>query len=240
MTLTVKQIKLLLNFLLMRIKYLGKVFWNVIKFGTIVIFLSLFVASLLSCYFESDLLSWFPAVGTILAIITGFTVTVLQLTDQQERIKRKSQQACNLTYLSIKYVHDRLNNAQSTPSERIRNLQRYKTKQVIEDIQKISYTDLFESAHNHAEVWDCFYEIRTRLVAINKKIDIIWDQRDQKDQCQNNIFKSSNSNMMEAICKWNDLVKILQSSDFDIIFFRTECHPNERICDNKSETVHEN
>ena len=204
--------------------------WIITECGPITIVLCLIViAPLVLVNKFSELPSSSLAVGTIITIMLGFVATIRQISDQQKKLEEKSKQACKLTYLATTFVLERLDNAQSPPCKRKKDLQEYKTGQAIRDIQKIPYIDLFHTLDNRKVVWECLYEIRIRLVAINKILDEFWkneNQPNRKDNvCVNKFFKSSKENIKETKEKCQILKDALQESGIEIGYFPK--FPNE-------------
>lgn len=216
------------------IKKIGNSIWIIIKYFfiavlvcTFVIISSLFVAKLLKSYFNFELSSPFPTVATVFAIIVGFVVTIWQINHQREKIDKQSQQAYRLTFFAVYRVCDRLNNALNKEKDRVRDLQKDKTTQAINDIRNIAYMDLFDSLNNKAEVLDILYSIRIELTAINSGIDRFWDDKDKdKIKCNGdryNKLKSSRRTIYQTKEIWKDLNKALQSSGIE-----TLCFPEEK------------
>ena len=176
--------KQILKNIWMNVKY----FLIAIFFFIFVIFSSLLVAILLSYCFESELSSWFQAVGTIFAIISGFLLTLWQIDRQRIKMNRQAEQIYASTYDAAEYICVRMNNVQSeTPKS---HRQKSNATQAIKFIQDIPFVVLSHSFQNQVKLLRYYNLILIKLVAVNEGIN---DHKDIGNSLNSSKKKSKGS-----------------------------------------------
>ena len=174
---------------------IAKYFLLVIVLFIVAIFLSVFAAKCLDFWFD-DLSTWVQAMGTILAIIGGFSATIWQINRQRTRMNQQAEQIYKSTYDAAKYICVRINNIQSDNPKSRR--QKSKATKATEIINNIPYIVLSHAFQNQLELLSYFNSILISLVAVNEGMN------DHKDNGSNLNSSIKSLNEAEELWdKWN-------------------------------------
>ena len=160
----------------------------------------------LSYCFGGSLSSWFQAIGTIFAVISGFVLAVRQTSIQQKQDEKRVTMLAETTYLltldAFDLVCNRLQNKIKPEREGLRKLQKPRTEEMIQIMKD------FQIVHVPTKMLRYFIQIRVQLTAMNKGIDTYSDTGKEED------LKSTWRVLDDAKKSWCNLKKVADDYDF--------------------------
>ena len=196
-----------------------------------VISVSLLLAKIFDCYFSSELASWLQAVGSILAVCSGFLFVYWQTKGQQEKRRREEQKLTNTAYFLIHdafdAVCDRLNNARVIEDSVQNNGIGIKLQQMARTTEMIHTVRDFRVSHLQVDMLQEFIQIRSQLVAVNRGIDNFHKSREKKDKCRKDLT-SSYRVLNKSIKSWEKFEEVAKCLNVEIKKCPIENYPKLR------------